>query len=53
MGSTAVVVGKSSEVDELDGVGLLTQYPSMGLVWMTEMNSGWVAAGAVDITELA
>jgi hypothetical protein len=49
MGLTAVVVGERSVVDDVDESGLLTWYPSIGLVWITEMNPGWMALGVVDM----
>jgi hypothetical protein len=53
MGLTAVEVGDSSEVDETEGVGLWMRYPARGSTWTTEMNSGWVVARVVDMTEVA
>ena len=40
MGSTAVVVGKRSVIDETEDAGLWTWYPVSGSTWMTETNLG-------------
>jgi hypothetical protein len=53
MGSTAVGVDDSSEVDVLEGIGLWTRYPSMADTSTTVGSVDWVAAGVVDMPKLA